>query len=109
MLNYEFIISYIVIALLSILLFECTKKKITEGMDDAPIDVPDIVTEEGVGGEVQDMPEDAEDVLAAGGDTSMSDKVYDMFSRGFDFSVQIATIIMLVLIFLKVKGLSPSV
>jgi len=99
MLNYKFIISYIVVSLVSILLIENTKK-ITEGMEPVAEEVEPVEAVEPV-----EPVEPVEDVASVDGESeSLMDSLIDMAGNLFTFIVHALTLALLLYIAMKVKG-----
>ena len=104
MLNYEFVLGYVIMALVSILLIECTKNKVTEGME------PVVEEDEAVVEEVEPVEPDepVEEVVSPDGESgSLMDSLIDMAGNLFTFIVHVLTLVLLIYIAMKVRSPSP--
>lgn len=105
--TYKFIIGYIVV---STALMVILNKLNIEGVDETLAEpAPEETTEDsGMEAEAVTMEEEPPIVSGEGGDgmDSMVDKAMEMAGKGFDLFVQITTLVLLVMIFMKVR--SPS-
>lgn len=108
--TYKFIIGYIVV---STALMVILNKLNMEGVDETLAEpAPEETTEDsGMETEAVTMEEEPPIVSGEGGDGgggmgSMVDKAMEMAGKGFDLFVQITTLVLLVMIFMKVR--SPS-
>lgn len=108
--NYKFIIGYI---LVSTALMVFLNKLNIEGVDEtlaAPTE--ETVEDSGMEVETETMDEEPPIVQGEGGEGggmgSMVDKAMEMAGKGFNLFVQITTLALLVMIFMKVRGSSLS-
>lgn len=104
--TYKFIIGYIVV---STALMMFLNKLNIEGVDKTL--APPISEEntEDSGMEAETMEEEPPIVQGEGGEEGgMLDKVMEMMGKGFDLFVQITTLVLLVMIFMKVRAPSLS-
>lgn len=106
--TYKFIIGYIVV---STALMVFLNKLNIEGVDETLAEPPTEETTEDSGMEVDSETMDEEPPIVQGegeegGMGSMVDNAMEMAGKGFDLFVQITTLALLVMIFMKVR--SPS-
>lgn len=105
--TYKFIIGYIVV---STALIVFLNKLNMEGVDEtlAPPPPEETTQDSGMEAEAVTMEEEPPIVQEEGGEEggSMVDKAMEMAGKGFDLFVQIVTLVLLVMIFMKVR--SPS-
>ena len=107
--TYKFIIGYIVV---STALMVFLNKLNMEGVDETLAPPPPEETNEDSGMEAETVTMEEEPPIVqgeggeGGGMGSMVDKAMEMAGKGFDLFVQIATLVLLVMIFMKVR--SPS-
>lgn len=102
--TYKFIIGYIVVSTALMLILN---KLNMEGVDETLAEPTETTEDSGMEAEAVTMEEEPPIVSGEGGGMgSMVDKAMEMAGKGFDLFVQITTLVLLVMIFMKVR--SPS-
>lgn len=105
--TYKFIIGYIVVSTALMLILN---KLNMEGVDETLAEPTETTEDSGMEAEAVTMEEEPPIVSGEGGEGggmgSMVDKAMEMAGKGFDLFVQITTLVLLVMIFMKVR--SPS-